>query len=65
MVILNNMSKNGVAILLLIASLLGLEITEGQAYDLLNAIGTIVSLAVMIYNQWDRDDIHMFFFRKK
>lgn len=59
------MSKNAVAIALLIASLLGLEITEGQLYDLINAIGTIVSIAVLIYNQLGRPDIHMFFFRKK
>lgn len=58
------MSKNAVAILLLAASVLGFEVSEEQALEILTAITTLISFGLMIWNQVDRKDIKWFFWKK-
>lgn len=57
-------SKNGAGILILILSLFGVELSESYAVDLISAIGTVVSVGLMIYNQVTRDDVDRFIFKK-
>lgn len=57
-------SKNGLAIILLIATLFNLDIDERLANDILSAISLLVSVGLMIANQVCRKDIARFLFRK-
>lgn len=59
-----NYSKNGAGILILILSLFGVELSESSVVDLISAIGTVVSVGLMIYNQVTRDDVDRFIFKK-
>jgi len=58
-------SKNAVAILVLFLSFIGLEVTEDGLWEVVSAITTIVSFAVMIWNQVKRTDVYNFIFKKK
>lgn len=57
-------SKNAVALLILLASLVGVDVAESDAVALLSSLGTLVSIMVMLYNQYDRKDTKWFFFKK-
>lgn len=57
-------SKNGIAIFILVLSLFGIDIQTDTAVDFVNAIGTIVSILLLIYNQVGREDTKNFFFKK-
>lgn len=60
-------SKNGTGIAVLIvslASMLGLNIDIDTATEAVAAVGTIVSLGLMIWNQVGRPDVKGFFFKK-
>lgn len=57
-------SKNGVAILILILSLFGIDLGEENAIAFINALGTIASITMLIYNQVTRTDTKNFFFKK-
>lgn len=58
------LSKNGVGIILLILSLLGVNVTEGEVITTVSVIGQIVSALLMAYNQYKREDITNFIFKK-
>ena len=58
-------SKNGAGLVVLVLSLFGLEVGEGSVTEVLGAIGTIVSFALMVWNQAYRPDVEGFFFKKK
>ncbi len=58
-------SKNGVALIILIASLLGVEgLEENMVVEFFSAIGTVVSLVLMVWNQLARKDTVGFLFKK-
>ncbi len=57
-------SKNGVAILILIFSLFGIDLGEENAIAFINALGTVASIIMLIYNQVNRGDTKNFFFKK-
>lgn len=57
-------SKNGVAILILVLSLFGIDLGEETAIEFINALGTAVSILLLIYNQVTRTDTKNFFFKK-
>jgi len=57
-------SKNAAGIVFLLLSLVGLEVAESEVVDAISAIGTVISFALMIYNQWTRRDTTGFFFKK-
>ena len=59
-----NYSKNGAGILILILSLFGVELSESSVVDFISAIGTVVSIGLMIYNQITRPDVDRFFLKK-
>jgi len=58
------LSKNAAGIVILIASLIGLDVSESDVAGLISAMGTIVSFGLMIWNQVERGDIKWFFFKK-
>jgi hypothetical protein len=57
-------SKNGVAIVLLLATLFRVEINEQLAADIASAVGLLVSVALMLWNQFGRRDISWGIFKK-
>lgn len=57
-------SKNAVALIILLASLVGVDISESDIMAFVSSVGTISSILLMIYNQWDRKDTKWFFFKK-
>ena len=59
------MSKNAIALVLLALSMLGVNVAEDSLIELISAIGTIVSFAVMVLNQLQRSDTELFFWKKK
>jgi len=61
---LSKFSKNGVAIILLLATLLNLDIDEALAENIVSAIMLLISVGLMIKNQLERGDIKWGLFRK-
>jgi hypothetical protein len=57
-------SKNAAGIVVLLASVFGLELSEDSIVEVIAAIGTVVSFALMIWNQVGRSDVEGFFFKK-
>lgn len=48
---MNNISKNGVAIVTLILSILGVEATESEILAIVGVVGQIVAILVMVWHQ--------------
>jgi len=61
---MQKISKNGVAVILLIASLFQLEIDEALAESIVSAITLLISIGLMIWNQLDRKDVFNFLIKK-
>jgi MFS superfamily sulfate permease-like transporter len=61
---LSKISKNGVALILLLAMLFNLDIDEVLAESIVSAITLLVSIGLMIWNQIDRKDLRWGLFRK-
>lgn len=57
-------SKNGVGLLILLGTLLGLDIDEVVAENVTAAAGVLLSFALMVWNQLDRKDLKWGLFRK-
>lgn len=57
-------SKNGAGIVVLVLSLLGVEVAEDTVVELLAAIGTVISIGLMIWNQVSRPDVEGFLLKK-
>lgn len=58
------LSKNGVALGVMILSLLGVNVSEGDLTTTISVIGQIVSLILMAWNQYSRGDVKGFFFKE-
>jgi hypothetical protein len=58
------LSKNGVGVILLGASIIGLDLTESDAAQIASAIGLFVSYLLMLLNQVHRPDVQAFVFKK-
>lgn len=58
------LSKNGVGLVGLVLSIFGLEVSESQIIEVISALGTIVSFALMVWNQLDRKDVKHFIFKE-
>jgi hypothetical protein len=59
-----HISKNGVAVLLLLATFFRIDIDEALANDVVAAIGLLVSVGLMLWNQFGRRDLKWGIFRK-
>ena len=58
------MSKNAAAIILMALSLFGIEIPEESVVNAISGVVAILSLAMMIWNQLERKDVSLFFWKK-
>lgn len=58
------LSKNGVGLVVLVLSFVGVQLTDVQIMDVLSAIGQVVSFALLVWNQLDRRDVKNFIFKK-
>ena len=61
---MQKISKNGVGLVLLLLALLGLEVDEKLADDIVAAVALLMSVGLLIWNQIGRTDIAKFFIRK-
>jgi len=61
---LQKISKNGVGLILLFASLFSLDIDTVMAENIVAAITLLVSTGLMLWNQVSRQDIASFLIRK-
>jgi hypothetical protein len=57
------LSKNGVAIVLFILSVVGLEASESEVQAFIAGVGHVVAFGLMIYNQWQRRDVKGFLWK--
>ena len=58
-------SKNAVAIVMMLMSFAGLETDQETLVHFISALGTCISFFLMIYHQvMEREDVHNFFFKK-
>lgn len=57
-------SKNGIALIVLLLSMLGVNVTESEIITIVGVIGQVVSALLMIWNQADRPNIKGFIFKK-
>ena len=64
MYMLHKVSKNGVGLVLLILTLIGLDVPEKMVEDIFTGVFAAVSLGLMIWNQVKRHDVAGFLFRK-
>lgn len=58
------LSKNGVGLILLIATLFNLDIDEALANDIVSAVTLLMSIGLLVLNQIERRDIAKFLFRR-
>lgn len=58
------LSKNGVGILTLVLSLLGINISDNDILSFWSELMGVISFILMIWNQVKRPDITWFFFKK-
>ena len=61
---IKKISKNGVGLVLLLLTLLGLDVDEKLADDIVAAVTLLASVGLLIWNQVGRSDIAKFFIRK-
>jgi hypothetical protein len=60
------MSKNGIALIVLFLSLLGVESNENNVAEVVSAVFTIASFLTMLYHQvMEREDAHNLIFKIK
>lgn len=57
-------SKNAAGLLLLVLSLFGLELSVTEVQEFITAVTTIISIALLAWNQFKRTDTYLFFFKK-
>ena len=61
------MSKNAIAISLLLVILpqLGVKLDLSQVSNLVGAVGTVISISLLVVNQLNRPNIKAFFWKTK
>lgn len=58
------LSKNGVGLIVLVLSLIGVSVSESDLVVTVSTIAQIVSGLLMIRNQYTRQDVRNFIFKK-
>ena len=59
------LSKNAIALIVLVLSLLGLEVSDQSVIEVISAVGTVASFVLMVWNQLARKDVDNFLFKRK
>ena len=62
---MQNYSKNGVGLVVLVLSLFGADVSDSMVGDVISAIGTLISFTLLVWNQVSRPDVDNFLFKKK
>lgn len=57
-------SKNGAGILVLALSLIGVNVDPNTTIAFISAVGTVISFFLLVWNQIQREDVHLFFWKK-
>lgn len=57
-------SKNGVALVVMVLSLLGGDVSESDLATTIATVGQIVSIALMAWNQYARPNVKKFIFKE-
>jgi hypothetical protein len=57
-------SKNGVALIVMVISLLGGDVSESDLITTLSVVGQIASIALMAWNQYARPNVKNFIFKE-
>lgn len=57
-------SKNGIGLIIMVISLLGGNVSEAALTTTITTIGEIVSVILLAYNQYARQDVDKFIFKK-
>lgn len=59
-----NLSKNGVGLLVLVLSTIGISVGEADLTTTIATVGQIVAGLLMLWNQVTRTDVKSFLFKK-
>jgi hypothetical protein len=57
------LSKNGVALIVLALSLVGIEVSDTELLNTISVVGQVVAFILMAWNQYAREDVHNFLFK--
>jgi hypothetical protein len=57
-------SKNGVAIAVLVLGWLGVDVSDNMVLEFVGAVMQVISFVLLVWNQIDRKDTFGFFFKK-
>jgi len=58
------LSKNGVGLIVLLLSTIGVSVSQADLITTIATIGQIISAILMTWNQVTRYDVHNFIFKK-
>jgi hypothetical protein len=59
-----SLSKNGVAIVILVLGWLGVDVTDNMVLEFVGAVAQVIAFILMVWNQLDRKDTVGFLFKK-
>lgn len=59
-----SLSKNGVAIVILVLGWLGVDVTDNMVLEFVGAVAQVVAFILMVWNQLERKDTVGFLFKK-
>ena len=57
-------SKNGVAIIVLVLGWLGVDVSDNMVLEFVGAVAQVVAFVLMVWNQISRSDTTGFLFKK-
>lgn len=59
-----SLSKNGIAIIILVLGWLGVDVTDNMVLEFVGAVAQVVAFILMVWNQIKRKDTVGFLFKK-
>lgn len=59
-----SLSKNGVAIVILVLGWLGVDVTDNMVLEFVGAVAQVIAFILMVWNQLERNDTVGFLFKK-
>lgn len=59
-----SLSKNGIAIVILVLGWLGVDVTDNMVLEFVGAVAQVIAFILMVWNQLERNDTVGFLFKK-
>jgi len=59
-----NISKNGVGLIVMVLSMLGVNVAESDIVTTISVLAQVASVGLMLWNQLGRGDVKGFIFKK-